>query len=541
MRIDSIFKDDSKQKIDKANYYLGLISYVSNQYNTVQVENLSLLEHRLLGKDFILPNTINFYVVVDSSSGVFICSVTESGIKNSDNVHKALDAGRKEEVLPHLKIEIVAFSENNLNVFELPGFNNLGVGDKVYVANNNVIIKFLEFIQYNSNGLDSGLNIGNYKMLPTYTFNITSDNLFNRHLMVIGATGSGKSTSSLTILSELFHNDKKILIIDPTGEYNDSFNDEEVTKVKLSDDVYIDCKNISIPQWAIIFKTNSETQPSVLANAINALRYQYLIGSTEPYVKIGRSNESINEDLQKLTADNQSFDLTLLGKQIKNNSVKELKGKYVHDDFMLGTNQYLINKVDYAINNAGLQEFFTAKPNSYDLFCKLDEFLDNEIDNLYIDVSQLANFDEISSVIIDLVANYLLEKSTVNSKLSFTLFVDEVHRYSNRTILGENVLTGLENIAREGRKLGIYLFLTTQSPLDVPSILLSQVGTLLIHRLTHSSQIDSIKNYLDYNTYSRIKKLKTGEAILSSVNLIQDVDLTIKKCNRTHYNESPVY
>lgn len=553
MRIDSIFKDDSRQKIDKANYYLGLISYVSNQYNIVQVENLSLFEHRLLGKDYLLPNTINFYVVVGSSSGIFICNVIESGVKNSDNVHKALDAGRKEEVLPNLKIELIGFSENNSNGFELPGFNNLGVGDKVYVANNSVIIRFLEFIQHNSEYKDSGqddnseakdsiLNIGSYKMLPNYKFNITSNNLFNRHLMVIGATGSGKSTSSLTILSELINNNKKILIIDPTGEYSHSFKDGEIDKTKLGDDVYVDCENVSIPQWAIIFKTNSETQPSVLANAINVLRYQKSIGSDNCYVKDGKTNRCINDDLEKLSDGDLSFDLKLLGRQIRNNSVKENRNNvYKIDDFMLGANQFLINKVEYAINNAGLTEFFTPNGSSVDLFSKIKEFMENKIHSLYINASQLSKFDEIGSVIIDLVANYLLDNLEVNSKHPFTLFIDEVHRYSNKTILGEKVLTGLENVAREGRKLGVYLFLTTQSPLDVPDVLLSQVGTLLVHRLTHSTQIDSIRNYLDYNTYSRIKKLRTGEAILSSVNLIQEVDLTISKCNRTHHNDSPIY
>src|SRR5699024_9619597 len=110
-----------------------------------------------------------------------------------------------------------------------------------------------------------------------------------------------------------------------------------------------------------------------------------------------------------------------------------------------------------------------------------------------------------------------------------------------KKILGEKVLTGLEGIAREGRKLGQYLFLTTQSPLDVPENLLSQVGTLLSHRLTHQNQLNAIRNYVEIDSYYRINKLGIGEAILTSSNLLQNVNLIMNESKREHDNRSPHY
>jgi len=55
--------------------------------------------------------------------------------------------------------------------------------------------------------------------------------LFDPHLFVVGATNSGKSTSALSILDKIIIANKKTLIIDPTGEYVDSFSDEEVKKL----------------------------------------------------------------------------------------------------------------------------------------------------------------------------------------------------------------------------------------------------------------------------------------------------------------------
>lgn len=93
--------------------------------------------------------------------------------------------------------------------------------------------------------------------------------------MAIGTTNSGKSTSSLSILDKLIKNDKKLLIIDPTGEYFNSFNENDnITKLNLGIDTILDTGRLSFSQWATLFETNDSTQPAVLADAIKSLRYQ---------------------------------------------------------------------------------------------------------------------------------------------------------------------------------------------------------------------------------------------------------------------------
>lgn len=81
--------------------------------------------------------------------------------------------------------------------------------------------------------------------------------------------------------------------------------------------------------------------------------------------------------------------------------------------------------------------------------------------------------------------------------------------------------------------------MTSQNPQDVSPILLGQMGSLLIHRLTHD-EIRTIKNHLDEYSVKQVKKLNQGEAILTSVNLINDVYLEITKCARNQYNDTPV-
>ncbi|GAA4068960.1 ATP-binding protein [Amphibacillus indicireducens] len=156
--------------------------------------------------------------------------------------------------------------------------------------------------------------------------------------------------------------------------------------------------------------------------------------------------------------------------------------------------------------------------------------------SLYIDASRIGSSDVIGGMIVDLVSNYLIEKEGINP---FVMFIDEAHRYTKSSNLENDYYTGLTSIAREGRKKGIFLFLTTQNPKDISDVLLGQVGTFLIHRLTHSEEIRVIQNHLDPNTIGQIRMLNKGEAILTSINLLQDIHLKVNKCSRVHGNEPP--
>lgn len=98
----------------------------------------------------------------------------------------------------------------------------------------------------------------------------------------------------------------------------------------------------------------------------------------------------------------------------------------------------------------------------------------------------------------------------------------------------------MRNCTREGRKKGIFLFLTTQNPQDVSPVLLGQVGTLLVHRLTHNDEIRAIQNHLDDYSIKHIKKLNQGECILTSVNLLHNVFIHVKKSKRKQNNETPI-
>lgn len=534
-KIDSFYK-----VADKSNYYLGMISQVNRSYSTIQIEDISSFSYRKLRKEILSPNTINYYVLIDSNNGLFFGEIFQSKLSNSDSVHEMLTSGLQEKIFPEIRVDILGYIPLGEKYFKLNGTNTVGITDKVYIANEKVVELFIKSIEVNPDSENQLSTFANLAFSSqNYPIKLQPKTLFNRHLMTVGTTNSGKSTSALSILDKLINDGIRTLIIDPTGEYSDSFTDDEVDKYILGQTAFLPLSHMSINQWSILFETNDGTQPAVLAEAIRSLRFQYKNNNDGIYHKVGKFVRAVEAELSSLTDEDKNFDINFLSAQIAVETTKQnKKGEFEADLFNFNVNQYLIQKVNYKLNNTSLVNFFTSKGKSFiDI---INSFSSGKINkSLYIDVSQIGATDGIGGMIVDLVSNHLVNLSPTSIK-PFVMFIDEVHRYTKGINNdGFSFYTGLNSIAREGRKKGIFLFLTTQNPNDVDKILLGQVGTLLVHRLTSPDEIKAIQNHLMENQINQIKKLNTGEAVLTSINLLKDLYITVEKCNRPHYNDTP--
>lgn len=531
---------------DKNNFYLGLISQVFKDYSIVQVENLSWLKFRKLNDELIVSNTTNIYVVVDALSGLFLGEISYSRLPNSDSVHNALIKGDSGKIFPELRIDIVGYMPKSKSQFILSGFQNVGLTNSVYLANKEVIDKYLKSVETSDKEETRLSPFAKFSNLPSKGLELRPSTLFDRHLMCVGMTNSGKSTTALSILDKLVISNKKVLIIDPTGEYEKSFPDSSnVVKLKLGIDTILDSGSLSFSQWATLFETNDATQPAVLADAIKSLRYQYSKKINKPYKKEGKTPNDVEKDMASLKTTDRSFYLNLLPDQIVEEAVELDNNKnknynvYKKGVFQFNQKQWLVQKVTHKLSNTRLYEFFLDDTSEKsNLIEKIDEFLSEEIHSLYINTSTIGSSESIGGMIIDLLSSYILDKKEKN-ETAFVLFIDEVHRYS-RSMKENNYQIGLSSIAREGRKKGIFLFLTTQNPQDVPKELLGQIGTFFIHRLTHTNEIEAIKNHLSEKSIKLITNLNRGEAVLTSVNLIQDLYVEIIKSSRNHDNSTPM-
>jgi DNA helicase HerA-like ATPase len=113
--------------------------------------------------------------------------------------------------------------------------------------------------------------------------------------------------------------------------------------------------------------------------------------------------------------------------------------------------------------------------------------------------------------------------------------LDEAHQFLGRSVGDEYSSVKLDSfgiIAKEGRKYGLTCVLATQRPRDVPQDVLSQLGTLIVHRLTNDQDRETVERAcgdLDRGAAQFVPMLAPGEAIVIGPELPAPVPVFIRR------------
>lgn len=538
MKIDELFKDSEDSNV-KENYYIGKVTQIFSDSIYIQFENLNTSSSRIFLGDYLRPGKVGEYVVIDDFPCPLIGKIEQIKLKDSDNVHQSLKNTDDETIYPTGKIQIIGtvnIIDDEVKV-EFDGFKVPELAQKVYVCSNK-IVKAIDATLYRKKPKEND-SISFCNFHDGDKFQIAVDDLYQQHLMIVGSTNSGKSTSALSIIDKSLKRGVKYLILDPTGEYSESFNlCENIDKYTLGEDLHVENGYIRIAQWCDMIGTNSDSQPATLNKAITGLKIQHQKGEDDVYKYAGKEMYSVENEILEFENQYENFNVSLLGKQVKEQSVELQKNKgtkYQRSEFKFNTNMYLIDKLNLLINDNDFMKIFNftgKEKENKSLQSILDEFYENK-NSLYINCSKINNINVMSVFISILVDTAFTNSLKLKERKSFVIYLDEAHRYMKNEVSKEALI----RIAREGRKYGIFMNLTTQSPNDVPDILLSQIGTFLIHRLSHNSDIQTMLEFTKENF--GLQYLRQGEAILTSVHLTQDVKIDVNKSKLTHKNSTP--
>jgi hypothetical protein len=101
----------------------------------------------------------------------------------------------------------------------------------------------------------------------------------------------------------------------------------------------------------------------------------------------------------------------------------------------------------------------------------------------------------------------------------FNFVFDEAHKYIVEDNNDEKIrsLKIFEQIAKEGRKFGIFMILASQRPNELSKTVLSQCNNFILHRIRNNIDIEQMRKSIPYINDSqllRISYLKTGSALL---------------------------
>ncbi|MBI5582386.1 MAG: ATP-binding protein [Deltaproteobacteria bacterium] len=153
---------------------------------------------------------------------------------------------------------------------------------------------------------------------------------------------------------------------------------------------------------------------------------------------------------------------------------------------------------------------------------KVNEFIIGNKKLLRICLSGIAYEFNAREIIANVIGRFLITKARNRAFVGcpVVIIVDEAHNFLGRHIGSDDYtarLDAFEIIAKEGRKYGLSICLATQRPRDITEGVLSQMGTLIVHRLTNDRDREVVEKAcgeIDRSASAFLPNLKPGEAAI---------------------------
>ena len=386
---------------------------------------------------------------------------------------------------------------------------------------------------------------------------LDGNNFFNKHIAVVGSSGSGKSCTVAQILNSGIEptkeqklsgqkNNARVIIFDLHGEYKEAFpdcNHLSVDKLKLPywllngeelADLFIDSSEFSshnqynqLKDAIIINKKRYNPAKKIdfdtpayfsLNEVIKFIHNQNkaTVNSTTKEYSINTWNESILEEY-RLFEDVDFNDVT--------------RGVITKGPFNGEFNRFITrlesrkndNRLDFMLKNG-------EENNTSELPSIIKQFLgfkdnNNSSNVTVVDLSGIS-FDVLSvavSLISRLMFNFMYHAKKINEEKEIEnpilLVYEEAHNYvpKNNDVKYRAVKESIERIAKEGRKYGVSAMIVSQRPSEISETIFSQCNSFVIMRLTNPTDQNYIKKLMPDSISSiseNLSGLESREALV---------------------------
>jgi len=309
-----------------------------------------------------------------------------------------------------------------------------------------------------------------------------------RHILIVGSTGSGKTNTAAVIAEGAKEKGIKVLILDWHGEY---------TKLIQGAKVY---SREGLPRIDPLGSNKIEETVELLGDALDLTEPQRFLA----YVV-----------LQRLVATRQ-FDLTsflTVLKEIDDDSYWIRDVKYA-----------LMRKLIFTLVEEGQKLF--SRDDSVNAYNVVERLFYSNDDLVVIDLSVIDSdvLKRLYAMFLLLYVSQYLKKNPNSYRILVVL--DEAQNYF---INKNNII--IDRIIREWRKFGLFLCLVTQSPSSISEEVLKNANTKIIH--TIKSNIDKKiivdSTALDKDLADYLDKLDVGECICTCPSKKAQILVKIKK------------
>jgi DNA helicase HerA-like ATPase len=375
---------------------------------------------------------------------------------------------------------------------------------------------------------------------------VDGNKFFNKHIAVVGSTGSGKSHTVAKILQEATSakstsfkglNNSHIVIFDIHSEYKGAFPG------KLSSNIEVG--NLSLPYWLLnseeledlFIESNEEqshNQVAILKKTITENKKKYFKGESSIKAKIHYDSPvffDLGEVLQTIKEKNE---------EMVPGAVKEKQGP------LHGKLDNFITRLENKINDNRLQFLLGEKIKTITPEEVLRQFISykkgGEANITIIDLSGVPF--EVLSITVSLISRilfdyaYLYKKNHPHSinETPVLIVYEEAHKYVPKLDAARFKASrfAIERIAKEGRKYGVTCVIVSQRPSEISETIFSQCSNFVSMRLTNPEDQNYVRRLLP-DTLGPLTEslpiLQAGEALLIGDSVVMPSLVKIDVCS----------
>ena len=411
------------------------------------------------------------------------------------------------------------------------------------------------------------LELGHEAENPDSRISCPPEDLFGRHLAVVGATGGGKSWTLAHLIEEASRFKSKIVLLDASGEFyrlNCEVFHACIGRAEHSTEyeVFIRYEELTEGDLFAIFRPSGVGQAPKLRAAVQSLKLARLAPALSADGTIFKAHR-IKVEYEKARAQHISriqnplaqFDIQHLPLQIQHECVEPQRSP-LEPLVWGGPNgkeqsqcMALVDRVQEIIHDPHLKCIF--RPSKLpSIFNVIQEFISSsKYKVLRISLKSIPFEHSTREIIGNAIGRHLLlrAREDIFKQNPLVVVIDEAHQFLSRTTRDENEYFPLDSfglIAKEGRKYALTVCLATQRPRDIPEDILSQTGSYIIHRVTNHldlSIIERAAGSIDAEAMGRIPYLKPGEAILMTTGLGRLLQIQLNRPQAIPDSQGPDY
>lgn len=402
------------------------------------------------------------------------------------------------------------------------------------------ITKFMQTISTQSN-YEIPLSIGKYSIDENAEAFLDGDKLFQRHAVIVGSTGSGKSWCVAKLVEQIAKLPMaNCILFDIHGEYSgEDFKTDGIQHLKIANPSdlgktgNLENNVLMLPYWLLTYEemlamlldrsdSNAPNQAMVFSRTVFNEKIEFLNSIGDTNFKDSITIDSpIPYSLENILTELKRLDNEQVAGSTSAGKAGDFKGKLSR----------FIQRLEAKSQDKRLGFMFQISIDELhiDWLNKLcDTLMQGSTTNSKKAGVKVIDFSEVPSdvlpLVIGLVARIIFtvqQWTATDKRHPICLLCDEAHLYiperTNQDAAAELGLKNFERIAKEGRKYGVSLTVISQRPAEVNRTVLSQCNNFIALRLSNAEDQAVIKKLLPDNLAGLtdvLPILDIGEALI---------------------------